>query len=185
MPNVSAADLFAAIERLDASPKGAGPVELIVRRPDLGERESVASAELTPEDGLVGDNWRSRGSRHTEDGSAEVGRQLTIMNSRAADAFAGGDRSCWSLAGDQLYVDLHLGDDNLPAGTRIRLGDAVVEVSELPHTGCAKFRRRFGPDASRFIGSEQGQRLRVGGINARVVVGGTVRVGDVATKLAD
>jgi len=155
-----------------------------VRRPAVGQRELLEAAELSIEAGIVGDSWLERGSRHTADGSAEPDRQITIMNARAIALFAGDDRARWAEAGDQLFVDLDLSDASLPAGTRLQLGSAVVEVTAKPHTGCAKFADRFGRDALRFVNSAAGSELHLRGVNARVVVAGTVQVGDVATKVA-
>ncbi len=132
------------------APSDAGLLELIVRRPVPGERETIEAGELTFEEGLVGDGWLARGSRQSPDGSAEVPRQITLMNSRAAALFAG-DRTQWPLAGDQLYVDFDLSEGNLPAGTRLRIGTATVEVSVEPHTGCQKFTQRFGLEATRLL----------------------------------
>jgi MOSC domain-containing protein YiiM len=148
-----------------------------------GERETVDSGELTYEDGLLGDGWLARGSRHSPDGSAEPARQITLMNSRAAALFAG-DRSRWMLAGDQLYVDFDLSEYNVPAGTCLRIGTAVVEVSVEPHTGCQKFTERFGLEATRFLRSVEGRQYQLRGINARVVEPGTVTVGDSVQKVA-
>jgi len=171
-----------AVAHIEASPGDVGTLEMIVRRPMVGEREVLDVGELTCEDGLVGDGWRQRGSRHTPDGSAELDRQLTLMNARAVAAVAG-ERERWPLAGDQLYVDLDLSDENLPAGTRLRIGTAVVEVTAEPHTGCAKFRSRYGPEATTFVNSADGRRLRARGINARVVTAGTIRAGDEVRKI--
>jgi hypothetical protein len=163
------------------APSNDGRLELIVRRPGPGERETVDSAALTLEDGLVGDGWLARGSRHTEDGSAEVARQVTLMNSRAAALFAG-DRSRWPIAGDQLYVDFDLSEVNIPPGTRLRIGTAVLEVSVEPHTGCQKFTERFGLEALRFLRSPEGKPFQLRGINTRVIEAGTVNVGDAVDK---
>ena len=176
------ADLLAGLGHVAEAPSDGGLLELIVRRPAPGERETIASGELTTENGLVGDGWLVRGSGHTPDGSAEVPRQVTLMNSRAAEMFAG-HRSNWPLAGDQLYVDFDLSEGNLPAGTQLRIGTAVLEVSEEPHTGCQKFTERFGLDALRFLRSEEGKPFRLRGINARVVRPGTITVGDAVDKV--
>lgn len=176
-------ELLAGLDDVRGAPADVGTVELIVVRPDVGARQQPTTAVLTIDEGVVGDSWRARGSRHTPDGAAETNRQLTIMNARAT-ALVAGDRSRWALAGDQLYVDLDISEENLPAGTQLRLGpDAVVEISVEPHTGCAKFRDRFGVDASRVVNSPEGRALRLRGVNARVVVPGTVALRDVVTVL--
>jgi MOSC domain-containing protein YiiM len=177
-------ELVAGLDEIRQSPSDGGSVEMIVARPAVNERSVLETGELTIDEGLVGDTWTTRGSRHTPDGSAEVPRQLTLMNARAIALFAG-DRERWPLAGDQLYVDLDLSDDNLPPGSRLELGSAVVEVSVEPHTGCAKFAERFGMDVARFVNSPDGKALHLRGINARVVVPGMVRVGDAVKKTAD
>lgn len=173
----SQSDLTDALAWIRQAPAERGTVELIVRRPAPETRETVDRASLDARVGLRGDNWLERGSRHTEDGSAEPARQLTIMNCRAIGAIAG-DRDHWPPAGDQLYVDLDLGTDNLPGGSRLEIGAAVIEVSSVPHTGCAKFTRRFGRDAARFVNSDEGRALNLRGINARVLEPGAVQVGD-------
>jgi MOSC domain-containing protein len=159
------------------SPEEAGSVEMIARRPSPDEREVVTEAELDPVEGLVGDCWRTRGSSAVEDGSAHPGRQVTLMNARAA-ALLAGERDRWPLAGDQLYVDLDLSDANLPPGTRLAVGSATIEITTEPHHGCGKFSKRFGVDAVRFVNSAVGRELNLRGVNARVLTAGTVRIGD-------
>jgi MOSC domain-containing protein YiiM len=171
----SAEDLQAGLDEIRLSPAAEGTVELIARRPAEDEREVLEEAELDLEQGLVGDSWRSRGGRNPA-------LQLTLMNARTI-ALIAGDRKRWPLAGDQLYVDLDLSAENLPPGTRLAVGTAVIEVSEQPHTGCGKFSRRFGSDAQRFINSPVGRALHLRGINARIVEPGTVRRGDAIRKL--
>jgi hypothetical protein len=178
MSHCTADELTAGLDEVGRSPVGAGRLEMIVRRPAVDARELLASADLDLEFGLVGDTWRERGSRHTKDRSADPERQLTLMNARAA-ALVAVDRERWALAGDQLFVDLHLGVAELPPGTRIMIGDtAVIEVTAAPHTGCAKFSARFGVDALRVVNSPPGRALNLRGINARVVVPGSISVGD-------
>jgi hypothetical protein len=156
-------------------------IELIVARPDRDVREVVGEGRLDPVEGLVGDGWLARGSKSTPDGSADLLSQLTIMNTRVLAA-AEPDRSRWPLAGDQIYADFDLSEGNLPIGTRLRLGDALVEVTERPHTGCSKFASRFGLDALRWISTPVGRSLRMRGMYVRVVEGGVVRVGDAIRK---
>lgn len=171
-----------SLDRIREAPADGGTVQLIAIRPAVDEREILTEARLDLEDGLIGDSWRARGSSSTPDGSANPVAQVTLMNARAAAAIAG-EREQWALAGDQIYVDLDLSLLNLPAGSRIQIGSAVLEFSEAPHTGCAKFSARFGNDALRFVNSPLGRELRLRGANCRVVVGGTVRPGDTITKL--
>lgn len=181
MEHVDLAALEAGLDEIRRSPADHGRVELIVRRPAENERQILAEATLDTADGLVGDNWRTRGSRATDDGSAHPGLQLTLMNSRVAKLVAGHpDRR--QLAGDQLFVDLDLSSANIPPGTRLAMGAAVIEVTDQPHLGCGKFAARFGVDALRFVNSAVGRQLNLRGVNATVVIGGLVRPGDAISR---
>ncbi len=176
------AELEAGLDHVRRAPADGGVVALIVRRPAVDEREVVDVAALDLTQGLAGDTWQVRGSKSTEDGSADPEAQLTVMNARSAALVAVAPER-WQLAGDQLYVDLDLGVDNLPPGTRLAMGDAVIEITAKPHLGCAKFNARFGVDALKLVNSPAGRELRLRGANARVVVPGTVRRGDEVRKL--
>lgn len=160
---------------LAAAPTDCGTLELLVRRPGVDQREVLDTGVLSVVDGLIGDTWPTRPSKYTRDGLRHPDMQLTIMSTRVLAAIA--DRDRWPLAGDQLLVDLDLSPENLPAGTRLHLGDAVVEVTGQPHTGCAKFAARFGPEALRFVNTGEGKRGRYRGLNARVVVPGHIAAG--------
>lgn len=175
-------ELEAALAHLRAAPKDGGVVELIVRRPRVDHREVLDLAELDPVQGLIGDSWSTRPSSKTPDGSPHPEMQINIINSRVA-ALVAQDKDRWQLAGDQLYIDMDLGKQNLPGGTQLAIGSAVLEVSALPHTGCHKFVARFGVEAMKFVNSPIGRELCLRGINARIVKGGTIRVGDTAKKL--
>jgi MOSC domain-containing protein YiiM len=171
------AELEAGLDHIRDSPRDGGTLEMIVRRPRSGDREVLDTARLDPDHGLVGDRWGAALPRLDE-------QQITLMNSRVI-ALVAQDRGRWALAGDQLYVDLDLSVDNVPTGTRLAIGEAVIEVSAKPHLGCGKFRTRFGFDAVRFVNSPHaGEGLRLRGINARIISAGDVRVGDTIRKAA-
>ena len=169
-------ELEVGLAKIRNSPKDEGILELIVRRPQIGEREILEKGELDLTHGLVGDNWSRRPSSRTLDGLPHPDMQLNVMNARAITLLAQ-QRDRWPLAGDQLFIDLDLSADNLPAGTRLGLGTAVIEVTNQPHTGCKKFLERFGFDALRFVSSPVGKELNLRGINAKVVQPGVIRVG--------
>ncbi len=176
-------ELEAGLDHVRAAPRDVGTLDLLVRRPAPDEREVLAQGVLDPDVGLVGDSWLGRGSIRTEDGRAHPDMQLNVMSSRVVDLVAGGVRDRWPLAGDQLFVDLDLSATSLPAGTRLGIGGAVIEVTNQPHRGCAKFARRFGPDALRLVNSDVGRALNLRGVCARVVAGGVVRPGDLVRRV--
>lgn len=182
MKHLTTAELEAALDHLRQTPKDEGVLHLIVRRPEVDQREVLDEAELDMALGLVGDNWRVRGSRRTPDGSAHPEMQINIMNSRVT-ALVAQEKDRWQLAGDQLYIEMDLSKENLPAGARIAVGSAVLEVSALPHTGCHKFVSRFGLEAMQFVNSEIGKQMCLRGINAKIVQGGTIKVGQTAKKI--
>ena len=183
MKHLTMAELEAGLAEIRRSPKDGGILELIVRRPKVGEREVLTEAELDVTTGLVGDTWSTRGSRRSKDGLAHPEMQLNVMNARTI-ALVAQERERWHLAGDQLFMDLDLSGENLPPGTRLALGTAVIEVTAEPHTGCEKFVSRFGVDAMKFVNSPLGRELNLRGINAKVVKPGVIRVRDVAKKLS-
>ena len=170
------------MSQIMAAPKDGGVVDLIVARPESDERQILETAELDVDDGLIGDNWKARGNRHTPDGRANKETQLTLMNSRVANAITD-TKSEWALAGDQIYIDMDLSVQNLPAGTHLRVGTATIRISEQPHTGCKKFVERFGADALRFVNTGPGAEARFRGLNAQIIESGTVRHGDKVIRI--
>jgi|SRR6266404_273140 len=180
--HLTTSELEAGLDDIQQAPKDEGVLELIVRRPSVNDREILEEAELHLTEGLVGDSWQRRRSTSTADGSPNPLMQLNIMNSRVT-ALVAQERNRWQLAGDQLYLDMDLSEENTPSGTRLSLGSAVIEVTPPPHLGCQKFVARFGRDAMMFVNSPVGKQLHLRGVNARVVQGGVIRVGDVARKI--
>jgi hypothetical protein len=168
------------LDGVRAAPADNGRVELIVRRPEVDAREVLEEATLEAGRGLVGDNWVTKPSLAT--GAPDPRAELTVMSARSA-AMVAGDPERWPLAGDQLFVDLDLSYRNIPPGTRLQIGEAVIEVSEEPHRGCGKFSSRFGVDALKLVNSAVGRELNLRGINARIVSGGVVRRGDAIVRV--
>lgn len=178
---LSTEELEQGLDNILASPTDNGALELIVRRPNVDERESLETGRLDTEEGLVGDNWLSRGSRHMPNGEADPEMQINIMNARVV-ALVADEPDRRELAGDQLYLDMDLSPENLPPGTQLEIGASVIEVTDPPHTGCKKFAARFGKEAVVFVNAGQGKKLNFRGINAKVIQSGDIKVGDIARK---
>jgi MOSC domain-containing protein len=176
-PNRSVDELQAAYAAMPAAPRDEGKVAWLVRRPVSLEREVMERAELCPERGLVGDCWPSKPSKRTADGSPHPEMQLTLMNTSVTEVIAG-PKEAWTAAGDQVYVDFDLSEASLPAGTRLQLGSAVIEITAEEHLGCGKFHERFGSAALRWVNGKERRALRLRGVNAKVVQAGEVAVGD-------
>ncbi len=181
---VDMSTLEAGLAVIRQSPQASGVLEMIVRRPAVGQREVLLEGQLDVQSGLVGDNWLTRGSSRTDDGSAHPEMQLNIMNARSI-ALIAQERERWQLAGDQLFIDMDLSDANLPPGTRLAIGSAIIEITPVPHNGCKKFSARFGVDAVKFVNSPAGKQLHLRGINAKVVQSGSIRAGDTVRKITD
>jgi len=180
--HLTKAELEAGLDAIRQSPKDEGVIALIVRRPKVDAREVLEEGELDLVEGLVGDTWRVRSSSRTPDGAAHPDMQLNIMNARVI-ALLAREKDRWPLAGDQLFIDMDVSSENLPPGTRLALGSAVIEVTDQPHTGCKKFEARFGLDALKFVNSPLGRQLQLRGLNAKVAQPGVIRVGDFVKKI--
>jgi MOSC domain-containing protein YiiM len=180
MSHKDLAQLAAALPTITASPTSAGLIAMICARPSAGVREVLSEGVLDASVGLVGDNWHTRG---TPEKPLNPAKHLTLMNSRVIAALTD-DVGRWRLAGDQLFVDLDLSFGNLPTGTRLEIasGGVLLEVTEAPHNGCAKFAERFGAEALRWVNLPENRELRLRGVYVRVVVGGRVQVGSTIAK---
>ena len=180
--HLSTPDLEAGLEQIRNSPKNQSVLDMIVSRPEEDAREIMELADLDVVVGLVGDTWQDRPSARSGDGKAHPDMQITLMNSRVADLVAQ-SKERWPLSGDQLFADLDLSKTNVPPGTRISVGKAVLEATDQPHTGCKKFASRFGVDALKFISSPATEVLQLRGINLKVVEGGEIKPGATVKQL--
>jgi hypothetical protein len=180
--HLTTSELDAGLDLILKSPKNEGRLEMIVRRPDIDKREILEVGQLHINEGLLGDTWKMRKSSRTPDGSPHPDMQLNIMNSRVI-ALIAQDKDRWQLAGDQLFVDLDLSEENMPPGTQLSLGSALIEVTNQPHRGCDKFMQRFGKEALKWVNSEVGKQLHLRGINAKVLKSGNIEIGNIVKKL--
>ncbi len=180
--HLTLADMEAQLDHIRQSPRDNGVLEMIVCRPAENQRRMLFEAELSVAEGLIGDSWLTRGDFRDPTAPANPDSQINIMNSRVT-ALLAKDRERWQLAGDQLYLDLDLSDVNLPPGSQIAIGTAILQVTAEPHTGCKKFASRYGTDATKFVNSPEGKRLHLRGINAKVIQSGLIRTGDSVTKI--
>ncbi len=183
MTHLNTAQLENGLDVISQSPKDNGSLEMIVRRPKENEREVLEEGTLDLEVGLVGDNWKIRGSSRSKDEFGHPEMQLNLMNARCVDLLAVQDKERWKLAGDQFFVDFDLSEENFPPGTKLAIGTAIIERTKIPHLGCKKFVARFGLDAMKFVNSTVGKEMNLRGVNAIVVTPGVVKTGDVIKKL--
>lgn len=182
MQHLSGDQIEAGLDYVRESPADDGTLDLIVQRPQADARILLDEGLLDVTEGLVGDDWFRRPSRTSAGGGPHPLMQIAIANSRFLSLLAGSAEGA-APAGDQLIVDLDLSESNLSPGTVLGVGSAVLEITDEPHLGCAKFRARYGRDALRAVNSSEGRGLRLRGVYARVVVSGTVRPGDRIRKL--
>lgn len=161
-------DLWYAL--LQASPKDEGRVVRCVVRPAHDRRETPAAIRVSPERGVEFDRWDS-------DAARRPGNQVSLINVHVLRSLAGTEERM-PLSGDNLQVDLELSESNLPVGTRLSIGSALLEVSADPHRPCKKFHQRFGASAVKKVvrASKKGRRGR--GLLATVLRAGEIRVGD-------
>jgi MOSC domain-containing protein YiiM len=178
------AELEQGLPTVLASPRDAGQLEAIFVRPAPNERRALSSANLTVAGGIEGDRWAKDSRSRLEDGRSDPCCQVSLMNVRFLRQIAGSeDTLC--LAGDNLIVDLDLSEANLPAGSRLAIGDSVIlEISSKPHTGCSKLESRYGRDARTFMNNKRGKALHLRGRYGFVVTGGQIALGDAVRKLS-
>jgi len=182
--HLSESDLQQGLPDVEASPLDAGRLEAIVVRPGAGERRTLTSATLTTDAGIDGDRWASDSFYHLDDGRPDPRNQVSLMNARLLRLIAGREEAM-CLAGDNLIVDLDLSEQNLPTGSRVAIGQVVLEISDLSHTGCTKFSKRYGQQARLFVNSPRGKELHLRGRYARIVTNGAIAVGDTVRKCAN
>ncbi len=178
MTHAATRELEAKLDWLRESPKDGGKITCIMIRPRTNERVLLTTCEVSPGQGVHGDNWTQRYGSKTPDPMA----QITIMNTRMIELLGEGPDQ-QTLSGDQFFADMDLSEANLSVGQRLRMGTAILEISPKPHTGCSKFSKRFGADALRFVNSAEGRPLRLRGVYVKVVSAGSIEVGSTIEKI--
>jgi MOSC domain-containing protein YiiM len=163
------------MEALPSAPRDAGRLALVVRRHSDKVRECLARVELRPATGVPGDAW-GRGP----DANPEA--ELTVMQVEVAELIANGQPL--TVFGDNLFVELDLSAGNLPVGSRVRVGRAVLEVTAKAHNGCRKFAARFGQDALKLVAKQELRHRNLRGIYMRVIEPGEVVAGDAVEVLS-
>jgi hypothetical protein len=179
--HLSLEKLRQGLDEIRQSPKDRGILKAIVIRPETDARVSLQRCELSPDGGVHGDSWAKGCWMSLPDGRPHPDVQVTIMNARTI-ALIAKEEARWPLAGDNLLVDLDFSAGNLSPGTRLSVGSALLEITDVPHKGCKKFAERYGVDATRFVNAREGLRLHLRGIYARIVEAGVVAVGDTIAK---
>ncbi len=170
-------EIKAGLPEVLASPKDNGLVRAIIIRPASGERRDVETCDISLQGGMHGDHWAKGCWKTTEDGSPDPDVQICFMNARFLNLIAV-ERSNWAPAGDNLNIDMDISPSNLPPGTRLAIGSAIIEITDTPHNGCAKFIERYGRYACVYVNTGEGKQLRMRGIYGRLVQDGRVNAGD-------
>ena len=173
--HLSTDQIESQMNQAEQSPQDQGILEYIVLRLPDEQRATPQEAEVSPDGGLQGDRW-------ARPNSPNPGAQISVMNSRFLRIIAGDDTRM-PLAGDNLLVDLDLSEGNLPTGTQLQIGTATFEVTDVPHTGCQKFQRRYGKDALEFVNGETYKAQRLRGLFIRTIQAGKIQTGDSIRKL--
>lgn len=181
--HLTLAELQAGLPDILASPPDEGVLRGIVIRTGKGERRELESCQISLAGGVHGDRWAKGCWMKTEDGQPHPDVQICIMNARCIDLIAQ-ERGNWAPAGDNLFVDMDLASTNLPAGSRLAIGSAMIEITAIPHDGCGPFARRYGRDARQFVNSPEGKQNRLRGVYARVLQDGEISIGDRVIKLS-
>ena len=180
--HLTLAELEAGLPEILQAPKDNGTLAAIVIRPEPARTGGTGKLRSQPEAGYAGDNWASGCWKTTYDGAPHPDVQICIMNARCI-ALIAQDRGNWAPAGDNLFIDMDLTPDNVPPGTQLAIGTAVIEITDTPHNGCESFIARYGRDACIFVNTREGKRLRLRGIYGRIVRDGRLAVGDSARKV--
>lgn len=148
--------------RLIHAPVKPGRIEWIGLRPERRKAMTIVShAQLDPHLGLMGDRYAGRsGERH-----------VTLIQHEHLSAIAS-YLGIARVAPEQLRRNIVISGLNLLAlkDRQFRLGTAVLEMTGECHP-CSRMEEVFGPGGYNAVRSH-------GGINARVIEAGEIRIGD-------
>ena len=174
---VTTAELTAALPHIAAAPKTDAPIAVLCFRPGLNQRLFPSSLTLTRAEGIPGERWLTMPWLRLDDGSPDPRIQVSILPQRVLDLMWR-DRTATAHPGDTIVADLDCGIANLPEGTLIQTGSAVLQVSGIFNEGCIKWKARFGADARAFIDAPGHPDLRLRGVLCAVVQDGVVALTD-------
>lgn len=172
---ITRAVLDAALPFVLAAPRDDAPIALLCTRPALGQRAFPASIRLTKAEGIPGERWLTQSWLRLPDGRPDPRNQVSLLPSRVMD-IAWQNRDTAPHPGDPIVADLDMTEANLPVGTLIGVGSAVLRVSDVPNLGCVKWKVRYGSDALAWVAADPALRLR--GVLCSVEQDGEVTLND-------
>lgn len=176
------AECDAALTHILDAPKVSAPIDMLCFRPDYGVRSFPDRIQVSVARGIEGERWLRDPWLKLPDGRPDPRIQISVLPKRVADL-------CWRNRdvsphpGDTLIADLDMTSANMPVGTRLQVGSAVIEVSDVFNNGCAKWYAQYGADSVKWINHRPHRPLRLRGILCRVVVDGEIRKSDLIEKL--
>lgn len=182
LPPITMAELMAALPDVLAAPKDDAPILQLCFRPGYNQRRFPEALELTRARGIPGERFETAPWARLPDGTGDPRIQVSILPRRVLD-LVWRDRDGTPHPGDTVIADLDTTEANLPVGTLLQAGTALLRVSDLFNDGCVKWKVRYGRDAKDWIVQPGHEPLRLRGVLCAVERDGVMRVGDRLRKV--
>lgn len=179
---ITRAELDRAWPDIMAAPKDGAAIEMLCLRPAMGERRFVDEIHVTREEGIPGERWLTQPWMRLPGGQPDPAIQVSFLQRRVLD-LVWRDREGTPHPGDTFVVDMDLSEANLPAGSLLQVGSAVLEVSTVFNNACAKWKKRYGDDALDWVRAYENKEFRPRGVLAKVHRDGVFRAGDRLTRI--